>query len=96
MPLSQRLKPQQYQLDQSISLDGHVDQAGSSNRLDNRGSLPFFFTVIFVHFRIGDSIEGMTPALAMLFGAATLFFTRPVKYGMGKLTGPTDGNQTSF
>lgn len=54
--------------------------------------LNFCVALIFVHFRVGDSIEGMTPALAMLFGAATLFFTGPGKYGIEKRTVPTDGS----
>ncbi|MTI23275.1 DoxX family protein [Fulvivirga sp. RKSG066] len=45
--------------------------------------LVFNFIVAFfaVHIPDHDSIEGMTPALAMLFGCLTLFFT-----GAGKLS----------
>jgi len=35
----------------------------------------FLIALIFVHFRIPDSVEEMTPALAMFFGCLTLFFT---------------------
>lgn len=35
----------------------------------------FLIALIFVHIVGGDSVEGMTPALAMLFGALTLLFT---------------------
>lgn len=35
----------------------------------------FLIALIFVHFRANDTIEGMTPALAMLFGCLTLLFT---------------------
>ena len=40
-----------------------------------------FLVAIAVHLKMGDSIEGMTPALAMLFGCITLLFT-----GAGKLS----------
>lgn len=42
MPLSQRLIPKQFELDQSISLDGQIDLAGSTNHLDLQ-RLPAFF-----------------------------------------------------
>ncbi len=35
----------------------------------------FLVALIFVHISAGDSIEGMTPALAMLFGCLTFMFT---------------------
>ncbi|MBX2815293.1 MAG: DoxX family protein [Saprospiraceae bacterium] len=35
----------------------------------------FVVALVFYHLPAGDSIEGMTPALAMLFGCVTLFFT---------------------
>ncbi|MEQ9426091.1 MAG: DoxX family protein [Cyclobacteriaceae bacterium] len=35
----------------------------------------FSVALIFVHLRAGDSVEGMTGALAMLFGGLTLLFT---------------------
>lgn len=38
-------------------------------------SLNFIVALVFVHFRAGDTIEGMTPALAMFFGCLTLLFT---------------------
>ncbi|WP_347174097.1 DoxX family protein [Polaribacter uvawellassae] len=37
-------------------------------------SINFIVALIFVHIRIDDTIEGMTPALAMLFGCLALFF----------------------
>ena len=40
----------------------------------------FIIAVLFVHIISHDSIEGMTPALAMLFGSMTLFFTGAGKY----------------
>ena len=38
-------------------------------------AINFIVALLFVHFRANDSIEGMTPALAMLFGSLTLLFT---------------------
>jgi len=38
-------------------------------------SINFIVALIFVHFQANDTIEGMTPALAMLFGCLTLLFT---------------------
>ncbi len=38
-------------------------------------SINFIVALIFVHFRANDTIEGMTPALAMLFGCLALLFT---------------------
>ena len=35
----------------------------------------FLIALLVVHIRANDSVEGMTPALAMLFGCATLLFT---------------------
>ena len=40
-------------------------------------SLNFVVALLAVHLPIGDSVEGMTPALAMLFGCLTLLFTGP-------------------
>ena len=37
--------------------------------------LNFIVAIVFVHIKSNDAIEGMTPALAMLFGNMTLFFT---------------------
>lgn len=34
----------------------------------------FLVAIIFFHFKINDTIEGMTPALAMLFGCLTFIF----------------------
>lgn len=45
-------------------------------------ALNFIVALIMVH--RSDSIEGMTPALAMLVGALTLFFTGPGKYSVEK------------
>lgn len=42
----------------------------------------FIIALIFVHIRANDSIEGMTPALAMLFGCLTLLFTGPGKIAL--------------
>lgn len=36
--------------------------------------LNFIVAMLFVHLASGDSIEAMTPALAMLFGSAALMF----------------------
>ena len=38
-------------------------------------SINFIIALIFVHILANDTIEGMTPALAMLFGCLTLLFT---------------------
>ncbi len=35
----------------------------------------FLIALFFVHIATGDSVEGMTPALAMLFGCSALVFT---------------------
>ena len=35
----------------------------------------FLVALIFVHLQINDTVEGMTPALAMLFGCLTFVFT---------------------
>ena len=35
----------------------------------------FLVALVFVHIRAGDTIEGMTAALAMLFGCLTFIFT---------------------
>ncbi len=43
--------------------------------------LNFLVALIFVHFPANDTVEGMTPALAMLFGCLTLLFT-----GAGKIS----------
>lgn len=42
----------------------------------------FLVALIFVHFRVNDTIEGMTPALAMLFGCLTLLFTGAEKISL--------------
>ena len=41
----------------------------------------FLIAIIFVHIKANDSIEAMTPAMAMLFGCLTLIFT-----GAGKIS----------
>jgi len=41
----------------------------------------FIIALLFVHLKAHDSVEGMTPALAMLFGGLTLLFT-----GAGKIS----------
>lgn len=38
-------------------------------------SINFLVAIIFVHVQSSDTIEGMTPALAMLFGCMALLFT---------------------
>ncbi len=38
-------------------------------------AINFMVALVFVHIKAGDSIEGMTPALAMLFGCLTFLFT---------------------
>jgi len=35
----------------------------------------FLIALLFVHLKASDSVEGMTPALAMLFGCLTFLFT---------------------
>ena len=45
-------------------------------------SLNFLVALLAVHLRIGDSVEGMTPALAMLFGCLTLLFTGPGRFSI--------------
>jgi len=40
----------------------------------------FIVALVFVHIATGDTVEGMTPALAMLFGSLTLLFTGAGKY----------------
>ena len=42
----------------------------------------FLIALIFFHIKIGDSIEGMTPALAMLFGSLTFLFTGSQKFSI--------------
>lgn len=37
-------------------------------------AINFIVALIFVHINAGDTIEGMTPALAMLFGCITFLF----------------------
>ena len=45
----------------------------------------FLVALIAVHFRLGDSIEGMTPVLAMFFCSLTLFFTGPGEHAINRL-----------
>lgn len=42
----------------------------------------FIVAIVFFHLRVSDSVEGMTPALAMLFGSLTLFFTGAGQYAV--------------
>ncbi|MCT1529869.1 DoxX family protein [Sphingobacterium daejeonense] len=44
----------------------------------------FLIAIFMVHLPNGDSIEATTPALAMLFISATLFFTGSGKYSIDK------------
>jgi len=44
-------------------------------------ALNFIIALLFVHIKSGDTVEGMTPALAMLFGSLTFIFT-----GAGKIS----------
>jgi len=44
----------------------------------------FIVALFAVHIPIGDTVEGMTPALAMLFGCLTLFFTGSGKVSIDK------------
>ena len=46
--------------------------------------LNFLIAIIMVHFPNNDSIEVMTPALAMLFISAALMFTGAGKYSVDK------------
>lgn len=43
-----------------------------------------FGIALFVHVKMGDTIEGMTPALAMLSGCLCLFFTGAGRYAIDK------------
>lgn len=52
-------------------------------------SLNFLIALLMVHFPSGDSVEGMTPALAMLFGALTLFFTGADQLSIDRYLKPT-------
>lgn len=45
-------------------------------------AINFLIALIFVHFRVNDTLEGMTPALAMLFGCLTLLFTGAEKISL--------------
>lgn len=47
-------------------------------------SLNFLIAIIMVHFPNNDSIEVLTPALAMLFISAALMFTGAGKYSVDK------------
>lgn len=49
--------------------------------------LNFIVALLFVHIPIDDSVEGMTPALAMLFGCLTLFFTGADKLSLDNYFG---------
>jgi len=43
-----------------------------------------FGIALIVHVKMGDTIEGMTPALAMLSGCLCLFFTGAGRYALDK------------
>ncbi|MGH1364796.1 MAG: DoxX family protein [Calditrichia bacterium] len=45
-------------------------------------AINFIVALLMVHLPAGDTIEGMTPALAMLFGCLTLFFTGAEKFSL--------------
>ena len=45
--------------------------------------LNFVVALLFFHLRIGDSVEGMTPAVAMLFGSLTFVFTGAGRFSIG-------------
>ena len=47
----------------------------------------FMVALIFVHVMANDSIEGMTPALAMFFGCLTLLFTGADKISLENYLG---------
>ncbi len=38
-------------------------------------AINFIIALLFVHIKSNDTVEGMTPALAMLFGSLTFVFT---------------------
>ena len=42
----------------------------------------FIIALVVVHLQSNDSAEVMTPALAMLFGSLTIWFTGPGKYSV--------------
>lgn len=42
----------------------------------------FIIALVFVHLPLNDTIEGMTPALTMLFASITFIFTGPGKYSL--------------
>ena len=42
----------------------------------------FIVALLFVHLPLKDSVEGMTPALAILFSCITFFFTGAQKYSL--------------
>ena len=50
-----------------------------------------FIIAAFVHIRANDSIENMTPALAMLFICVTLFFTGADKIGLDEHYAKSNG-----
>ena len=45
----------------------------------------FIVALLYVHIPVNDTVEGMTPALAMLFGCLTLFFTGADKLSVDNL-----------
>ena len=56
-------------------------------------SINFIIALVSVHLRANDSIEGMTPALAMLFGCLTLLFTGADKISLEYYFRPNENNE---
>lgn len=48
-------------------------------------TINFIIALVFVHIKNGDTVEGMTPALALLFGSLTLIFTGAGRISVDKL-----------
>ena len=47
----------------------------------------FLIAILFVHLPLEESVEGMTPALAMLFSCLTFFFTGARKFSLDSFFG---------
>ena len=47
-------------------------------------AINFLIALLMVHLAVGDTIEGMTPALAMLFASLTLIFTGAKDFSLDK------------
>ena len=54
--------------------------------------LNFLIALVFVHFQVGDTVESMTPALALLFICLSLVFTGPGKFSVDYGSGTFRGN----